>query len=169
MPWRWRRWESSSPAGPAPMMPTCVRVSLILHSLQHLARDPEGGICRRDATVDRALQQDLFDLGPCQAVAEGGAEMERQLLMMPERDEGGECDGAAHAPVEPRPRPDFPPGIAGNEILKLPGELGAARKGSLDVVIPQNLTAHGHAALILILSHRISSLPRPSDAWLSPP
>src|SRR3954451_24515002 len=25
MPWRWSRWASISPAGPAPTMPTCVR------------------------------------------------------------------------------------------------------------------------------------------------
>src|SRR3954463_3395690 len=96
-PSRCRRCASSSPAGPAPTMPTCVRMvlppppssrypppSATLQLQEYLLGQPEAVIGRRHAAVDCRLQQHLLDLLPGQPVVEGGLDVQLELVPVAE-------------------------------------------------------------------------------------
>ena len=52
---------------------------------ERLLRDAERGVGGRHAAVDRGVQEGLLDLLDADAVAEGAAQVERQLLVVAER------------------------------------------------------------------------------------
>ena len=87
--------------------------------VEHALRDRERAVRRRNAAVDRALQQHLLDLVRGQAVPERRADVHRQLVLAPERDERRQRDRAPHPPVEARPRPDLAPGVARDQVLEV--------------------------------------------------
>ena len=93
-----------------------------------LLGDAERGVGGGHAAVDRGLQQDLLDLVHGQAVAAGGAQVQRQLLVVAAGDQRGERDHRAAAPVEPGPGPDPAPGVLGDQLLELAGEVGGSRQ-----------------------------------------
>ena len=66
----------------------------------------------------------------------------------PERDERGQRDGAAHAAVEPGPRPDAAPDVARDVVLEVGGEVGRALDGGVDVRVAEHLAPDLHAALV---------------------
>src|SRR5579872_5044567 len=142
IPARCSRCDSSSPAGPAPTMPTWVRASLAVIATEYARRDAESSVGGRRAAIDRGLQQNLLDLVGAQPVAPRAGQVQRQLLVMTERHQRGQGDGAAHPPVEPGPRPDLPPGIAGDQILKVRGQVGRGGESSIDMLVTQHLTPY---------------------------
>jgi hypothetical protein len=79
---------------------------------EHALGDGEGRVGRRHPGVDRSVQQDLADLVGRQPVAQRGAHVHGDLLLGAQRHEHGQRDGAAHAPVEARPRPHLAPRAA---------------------------------------------------------
>ena len=76
---------------------------------------------------------------------------------MAARDERGQRDAAPRAAVEPRPGPDLAPGVAGDQILEVRGELGRACDRSVDVLVAEHGAAHLHASLVGF-AHRVSSV-----------
>src|SRR5690242_15113711 len=76
-----------------------------------LLRHLEGAVGGRDTAVDGRLEQHLLDLVRGEAVAEGGAGVEGQLVEVTARDQRGERDAAARTPVKARPVPDLAPRV----------------------------------------------------------
>src|SRR4051794_8079697 len=86
IPCRCKRWDSMSPAGPAPTIPTCVSVRAIASLLRGLAgaQDFLGGVkcgvgCG-NATVDGAMQQHFTNFLCGEAIIDGGPQVEAQLF-----------------------------------------------------------------------------------------
>ena len=69
---------------------------------ERLLRDAEGGVGRRHAAVDRGVQEGLLDLLHADAVAQRATQMQRQLLVVAERDQGGDRDQGPGTSVQGR-------------------------------------------------------------------
>ena len=74
--------------------------------------------------------------------------MHRYFALAPLRDERGEHNAAAHAAVEPRPGPDLAPGIAGDQILEVAGEVGRAGDCRVDVIVAEHLAPDAHSLVV---------------------
>ncbi len=70
-------------------------------------------------------------------------------------DQRGERDQRAAAPVEAGAGPDGAPGVLGDQLLEVPGELGRVRGRAVDVLGSEHLAAHLHA--VVVLGHATSS------------
>jgi hypothetical protein len=79
--------------------------------------------------------------------------MHLQLVHAPEHDQRRERDRAARAPVEPRPRPDLPPGVARDQVLEVGGEVGRAGDRGVHVLVAEDLAPSLHAALVGVVGH----------------
>src|SRR4051812_17177675 len=121
---------------------------------QHLLGDPEGGVRVGHAAVDRALQEHLPDLVDREAVAPRGPQVQRELLVVAAGDQGGEGDHRAAAPVEAGSRPDLAPGVGGDQLLEVAGEIGGVRGRPVDVLVAEHLPPDPHA---LVVGHRAPS------------
>ena len=73
--------------------------------------------------------------------------MHGQLFEMTVRDEGGEGDGTAHPPFQPGPRPDVPPGVTGDEVLEVGGEIGGAGARAVNMGIAEHRPTNRHAVI----------------------
>ena len=120
--------------------------------VQHFLRDREGAVGRRGAAVDRGLQQHLLDLVGREAVAQRGAHVHGELALAAERDERGQRDRAAHAPVDSGPRPDTAPDRGGDQLLEICGEVGRALDRAVHVGVAEHLAADPHAALVCVIA-----------------
>ena len=121
------------------------------HSSRVLLQDPLGdrerAVRRGHAAVDGALEQNLLDLVRRDPVAQRGAHVHRELVLASGRDERRDRDAAPRPAVEARSRPDLAPGVARDEVLEVGGELGRARDGPVDVLVPQHLSSRLHAVV----------------------
>src|SRR5699024_5521621 len=50
--------------------------------------------------------------------------------------------------------PDVPPGVTGDEVLEVTGEVRRGRDGAVDVVVAQDLPAGRHSTLVGGVAHR---------------
>ena len=96
--------------------------------LEHLLGDPERGVGVGYAAVDRGLQEHLLDLVDGEPVGARGPQVQGQLLVVAAGDQRGEGDHRAAAPVEAGAGPDRAPGVLGDELLEVAGELGGVRR-----------------------------------------
>src|SRR5215210_8663206 len=83
----------------------------------------EGRVGRRHPTVDGALEEYLSNLSFRQAVADGGAHVQLQLVEAAQRDQRGKGDAASRPAVQAGAGPDLTPGVPGYEVLEIRGEL----------------------------------------------
>src|SRR5690349_20617542 len=79
--------------------------------------DLEGGVGGGYPRVHGGVQQDLGDLVRAQAVAAGGADVHRQLVVALQGGEQGERDAGPGTPVQAVAVPHLAPGGAGDELL----------------------------------------------------
>ena len=63
-----------------------------------------------------------------QPVGAGGPHVHRELLVVAAGDQRGERDQRAAAPVEAGAGPDAAPGVLGDQLLEVPGEVGGRRR-----------------------------------------
>jgi hypothetical protein len=77
----------------------------------------------------------------------------RQLVEAADGDQRRQCDRAPRAAIEPGPGPDLAPGIAGDQVLEVGGEVAGVLDRFVDMLIAEHLAAHLHAALVLIVRH----------------
>ena len=80
-------------------------------------------------------------------VGAGGPHVHRELLVVTAGDQGGEGDEGAAAAVEAGAGPDAAPGVLGDELLELPGQVGGAGGGPVDVRVAEHLAAYDHAGV----------------------
>src|SRR4029453_3500875 len=67
-------------------------------------------------------------------------------------------DAGAGAAVQARPAPDLPPGIAGDEVLEVGGELGGGGRGPVDVGVAEHGPPDGHALVVsALVVHAVTS------------
>src|SRR5882757_5753383 len=152
MPCRCSRWESSRPAGPAPMMPTLVRMAYSWSGGSVAGIDigedalcgGEGRVGRGDSAVDGRLQEHFLDVVGGEAVAQRGPDVHGQFVQVAVGDQGGQGDAAAGAPVESGAGPDLAPCVAGDEVLEFGGEGGGALDRLVHVRVAEHLSAYGH-------------------------
>src|SRR5215217_1002779 len=104
--------------------------------------DGEGGVGRGHPTVDGALEEYLLHLFFRQAVANGGAHVQLQLV------ERGECYAASRLAVQAGAGPDLTPGVPDYEVLEVRCELRRAPDGTVHVLVPQNLATDLHPAIV---------------------
>ena len=102
--------------------------------------------CRHPA-VDGGLQQHFLDLVDGEPVAQRGAHVHRQLLVVAPGDQRGQGHHRAAAAVQARSGPDPAPRVVGDEVLEVAGEVGGARGGPVDVGVAEHLTAYGEPGL----------------------
>src|SRR5205814_2202423 len=111
--------------------------------------DPIGDGKRRigswHTAVDSGLKQHLADLLTCQAVAERGTHMHRELIAMAAGDERGDGDATAGAAVQSRTRPDLAPRVARDEVLEVSGQRLRRGHGAIDVRVTEDRSTHSHA------------------------
>src|SRR5258706_7134455 len=155
MPCRCKRCESSSPAGPAPTMPTCVRsfkgsgayaagaLGAAVHFSEHVLRHVKCGVGRGHTAIDRALQDHFLDLVARHAIVEGGTNVHPEFVAAVDRDHERQRDQAARVTRKPGARPDFAPGVAGDEVLEFLVERVPVRNRAVHVRVAQ----HGAAEL----------------------
>src|SRR5215217_6763813 len=110
--------------------------------------DGEGGVGRGHPTVDGALEEYLLHLFFRQAVANGGAHVQLQLVEAAQRDQRGECYAASRLAVQAGAGPDLTPGVLGYEVLEVRCELRRAPDGTVHVPVPQNLATDLHPAIV---------------------
>src|SRR5439155_21014993 len=96
---------------------------------------------------------DFGDLWRCEAVGACGADVQRELVVAPERGQDRERDGAAGAAVEARASPDGAPGVAGDEVLERGREVGCAGERAVDVLVAEHVAADLHACLVGVVAH----------------
>src|SRR5215217_3612284 len=99
--------------------------------------DGEGGVGRGHPTVDGALEEYLFYLFFRQAVANGGAHVQLQLVEAAQRDQRGECDAASRLAVQAGAGPDLTPGVPGYEVLEVRGDPRGAPVVTVPCLSPQ--------------------------------
>src|SRR5262245_29622236 len=110
--------------------------------------------------IDRLLQDDLLDvLYREAALDERGAHVHAEFLPASDRHHGADHQDAPRARIEMRPRPYLRPGAAGDEILPLGIEVGAACGGTVDPGVAEDLAASIVAASVpLLVIHRAAPL-----------
>ena len=86
---------------------------------QDVGRDLERGVGRRNAAIDCALHQRLFDLLDRHAAADARLAVQLELFPARERHRHAEHEQAAGRGVEPGSAPDVVPGIARDQVLEL--------------------------------------------------
>jgi hypothetical protein len=77
-----------------------------------------------------------------------------EFFEVAQRYQGGQRYAAARLAVQARTRPDLTPSIAGDEVLKVGGELCRARDCCVDVLVPEHLATDAHAAVVNRVAHR---------------
>src|SRR5690349_6713142 len=113
----------------------------LLHLGESLARDAEGIDARRDAALDRDLQEHLEDLGPRQAVAQRSLDVDLELVRAIEGAQHGEVEEAAGLLRELLAAPDRAPAIFGDQLLHRQIEIVGSRKGLLDELLAEDRLA----------------------------
>src|SRR3954454_21533452 len=76
--------------------------------------------------------------------------MEAELLEVPARDQGSHRHSAAHAPVEPGPRPDLAPRVAGDQVLEVLCERGRALHRPVHVLVSEDGAAELHPCVVAV-------------------
>src|SRR5437762_4276586 len=109
--------------------------------------DPEGRVRSWNAAVHRRLQKDLSQLVDRYPIAKRAAQMQCQLFGSVKGHGHRHRDAASGSAVETRARPDLAPGVAGDQVLKIPGQGRGAGLGAIDMVIAKNVAADFHPAL----------------------
>src|SRR5205085_7522829 len=99
----------------------------------------ERAVGRREPAIYRRMQENLGDLVGREAIAESGADVHRDLVLGPQRDQRGEGDRTARPAVQTGPGPGSAPGVTGDELLKRGPEIARRGGGSVDVLVAQDL------------------------------
>ena len=101
--------------------------SLGRSSSSTLLGDPERGVGVGHPAVDRGLQQDSLISSTVSPLRSAAAQVQRELLVVAAGDQRGQRDQRAAAPVEARAGPDRAPGVLGDQLLEVAGEVGGWR------------------------------------------
>src|SRR5215213_9336884 len=112
---------------------------------------PGDGECRvggRRPAVDRAVQDDLFDLILHQAVAKRRADVQLELLEPAQGHQRHQRYATARPAVQPRAGPDLTPGVARAEALEVGGEARRALECGIHEVVAQHLPPYPHPTLV---------------------
>src|SRR5258708_15157322 len=101
-----------------------------------------------NAAIDRSLQQHFLKFFPGYACVDGGAEMEPQFIRAIQRHYHGDRDQAACFSWQAGTRPDFSPGIAGNQVLERRIEFVLSGLCALHVGLAQHLFTYLHSFFV---------------------
>src|SRR5699024_2586552 len=99
-------------------------------------------------TVDRGLQENLFDLINTETVATSGFDVHGQFIPVFPGDHGREGDRRTHATIQARTGPDGAPRVAGDHLLEILGERIGVGIGAVNVCIGEYFASHGHAGVV---------------------
>ena len=124
---------------------------------QRVHRDLEGGVGRRHAAVDRALQQRFLDhrqrhTALLPARPDGRLAVQLELFPARQPHRHAQHQQAARGVGQRRPAPDVVPGVAGDQALELGVEIARVVERLVDPGIAQHRAAVLHAAVEIVLS-----------------
>jgi len=102
----------------------------------------------RNSAINGRLQQDLFDLLARNAVIESSLYVHAEFIAPVQGDHHGKRQQAPNVARQTWARPDFSPGVASNEVLKLSVEIGRRGNGSVDMLVAENCAPNFHSLLI---------------------
>src|SRR5579864_4104246 len=121
---------------------------LAVYFREHFLGDMEGGVRGGDAAANCALQQHFPNFVARHFVIQRGSYVHPEFIAAIERNHHRERYQAARISRKSRPRPDFSPGVARDEILERLVEGGFVLLRSFDMHIAKHRATNFHSRFV---------------------
>jgi hypothetical protein len=105
------------------------------------------------AAINADLEQDFANLFTAQAIAQGAANVQLELVGPVERGNHGQVYHAALFERQALAAPDMAPAVFGDQLLQRLGEVVGVLDRAVDVVLAQHLGADLQAFFVLFVAH----------------
>src|SRR5215467_11103116 len=115
---------------------------------EEIGSEFEGVIGRGNSTINGRVDQKFADFFLGDAVVDGGAEVQEEFFIAIEGTRHCQREKTARMAGKARARPDFTPGVAGDEILKWRIEFIGGLRGAINVSIAENFAADFHSLIV---------------------
>src|SRR6516162_9952932 len=145
------------------------RLSLASFS-EHLFCNVKSGICRRNAAIDRRMQQEFLDLFAGYSIVGRSSQVKTEFIAAIQRHHHSHGDQAARSARQPRPGPYFSPSAAGDEVLERRVEFAFICLRAIHVGVAEHLAPYFYSGFVpfpVVHLYAPSRLENRSTTWLN--